>query len=407
MKNPLRCDKCKKTRPFESYGFRMMNEEAILTCPVCGTQVELSAKLKQPVMRSGAGGEVPPPLPSTPSPGPEAEGGGGPLGGEGMPSQAASWKDSTLTRILSEIANGLEPAKAWQKLGLATLDLTEEAEPKEPKKYEAPDKPYEAYADRLLGLDEAKDEKEEEEPEEEPEEKDDKEEKPLPKLKDKEPVEKDIPDKAPSKAPSAPKKDKLGTWEGPVSDFTTKMFELANSFGCSDDLGEVVRALQDGKALKLKGDQLVLDKDAALVSLNSYLQKNGAEDVTQLGSVGGLDSMGGMGLSDAPSPVGEAAVDDLDSEIEAPVPDEEPMPELDKDAPEMDEPAPEELGEPTGDMGEPGADMGEPVDDIEGSPEGLDEPMGGMGSMAKDIAPAKPPKDDKKDDIEKALITFF
>ena len=330
MRNTLRCDKCRKPSPFESYGFRLMNEEAILTCPVCGTQVELGAKLKQPVMRSGGeGAGVPPPLPSTPSSGPEGEG-GGPLGGEGMPSQAASWKDSTLTRILSEIANGLEPAKAWRKLGLETFDLVEEVEPKEPKHYEAPDKPYEAYANRLLGLDEAeKDEKEE--PEEEPDEKDEKEDsedKPLPKLKDKAP-EKDSSDKPSFKPPSAPKKDKLGTWEGPVADFTTKMFELASEFGCSDDLGSVVRALQDGKALKLKGDQLVLDKDAALASLDSYLKDKGGDAGTDLGPVGDLGDIGPVG--EAALPPMEVDPKEMDAEPEAPMPgDEEPMPELDE-----------------------------------------------------------------------------
>ena len=108
----FQCSKCKATNDIMECELDL-TEEALVTCPVCGTQMVLSATLKEPVMQQDAGGVAGMMPPPTAPPVPQ----GAPGAGAEEPAMAASVTDSDISKVLMEIESGeINPAIACMRL---------------------------------------------------------------------------------------------------------------------------------------------------------------------------------------------------------------------------------------------------------------------------------------------------
>ena len=104
----VRCNHCGTRQKYDSL---VLTEGAELTCPVCGTQIVLSATLKEPVMR---GGEAPvPPMPTAPPP-------TGPVAGAPPetvpPPPAVASVIADVGNVLQEVSAGLDGWSARNRL---------------------------------------------------------------------------------------------------------------------------------------------------------------------------------------------------------------------------------------------------------------------------------------------------
>ena len=306
----LKCESCGKCSPLERCGLEVLSEEAVYTCPVCGTRAKLRAELIEPVVRSGGDAGVGPALPPGPPMAPPEP--PMPPGDDmGAPPMGASFTDDDLSSLLVEIRDGLSPHEALSRV-VGDLDKVYAIPASDPLPIPedfADDDTFNDKAERLVfaGLKRKAVVEEEETGAEELEEQEKK------------------------------KGDRPSSWEGSLADFNTKLQALMDDdeIGVQVDLGRAVAAMQEGGALTAEGDQIQLDLGKLVTALAKFLdEQEGPEGPSMeepfgppldremdLGSELGMDE----GPPDEPLPpsMEMEAVDDLDGSVVKPI---EPMP---------------------------------------------------------------------------------
>lgn len=297
------CVDCNETLIIEADKDDILTEEAVYTCPVCGTKAQISAELVEPVMQSGGGGGAglaPPPAgpaptnmpapPSPPSP-PEIP----------EPELTASLSDEDLTKALVEIKQGKAPKEVILNLMPETAIAFETFDPPKPNIPDiedfADDYTYDEKANNLINR----------------------------AIGDtRNPLTEKTYDTMPD------------DWEGSLATFNTKFQALMkdedlNASGL--DVGKAVAELQSSKALKVDGDKVKIDLPKMVTALANYIEDEREPDEEENGIVPALPPPPDMGMSEptepmsGPAPMGKAGPPDEFGEPEA-SPDEFGEPEI-------------------------------------------------------------------------------